>query len=162
MVYYVYGCTYKITTNQEDDVMIDIVTGVAAGYGSKKTVDILEGADTTEQTLREIHDTLIAMHTLMIGESEGEFKDVFQVIPLYKQGLGNNWAYDTQNRTYCRLFTGVAIVLNINCVLGTFTLSPTPGTWIPFDLPDRSIVMLDSTNTNNTNSIYLRYTNEKP
>lgn len=139
-----------------------VTSGAMAGYGTKQLTDKLETGDTEIDILRDIHMSLMAIHALLLDIDRRDLPDIFKIINLGKDGKAPAYTLNLEGLTYCRIFVGSSTVLSIQSLLGVFKITLTPGIWQVFDLPDNSVLSLDTSNTSDTASVYFRFTNDKP
>lgn len=98
------------------------------------------------------------------GTPPDEAKDIFKIVPLYKQGFGPNWILNKENRLYCRVYALVSTSVDVFSPIGpmvSVTIPPItlPALWNPFDFPDQTYFYLDAGDTFNQSNIYVRLTN---
>lgn len=145
--------------------MIDyeiIINGVVAGLATENFSD-KKHHETTNEHLYEIKHLLREQRDYtqkVLLHLPKETRDIYKIQTLVK--VGTPYISNTDNRQYTRILVPTQTILNITSVLGIFTLTVPAATWTSLDLPDRSTVLLDSTNTASSQQVYLRYTDQHP
>jgi|SRR6516162_4549793 hypothetical protein len=134
----------------------------------QQNLDALQGM---LDALKSIDDN-VRLNASLTGDLDAFFRspptpkeayDLFEIVPLWKQGFGSNWIPNRQHRQYLFVYAPVATAISCSTPLGApFVLTipqvTFPDMWNKLDLPDQSSVFLDSTATANQMIIYVRKT----
>jgi hypothetical protein len=149
---------------------MELGLGVAAGVGGSHLKDITTPEDTTQKELlyfaQEMCKAIIELREFLVSETVPERFDDKQIIQLAKYGFGSDWVPQKGEHEYIEVWAPVATAVSCITPLGAPfvvtipvpTLSGSSGLWLPWDFPDGSRFVLDSTAAANNMYIYVRWT----
>lgn len=143
-----------------------IIEGATSGMVAQKTLDTVQPDKTNEDivnAVRSLEGVLIDLHNELFNRLSSFLSpEQRTIVTFYKESHGPFFIPNPQNLLYTRILVPVATILSVVSSIGTFTFQPTPGIWESLDFPDSTKILLDSTNTVDYQSVFIRYTNVPP
>ena len=140
-----------------------VAEGVMAGVTSHHLTQVNSEEDIHLVMLRDVRDTLSLLHEFLVNNSRpSELDDTYKSITISKAAFGPAILLQLHERQYVRVLASASTVLNVQTVIGAFSITIPAATWTPLDLPEGSTIALDATFANNTTQLWVRLTNIHP